>query len=267
MALPKAILKNNEDVVAFLKELGYERLEDDFESLYVHTLVHRRLDGVPIQLLALFKKTEVVEAFHRAWHEGAVQSFDEKTRWAVELFREGDEVRGLSVDVEQEVRRFYETFEKLVKKARTPGDKRLDRMVEEIPEKVAKELAKAILVPTESEHFKRNLVEWLKACGYVIEEPPPPIVEDRPFDLVASLRRGRSTERYLIRGFHGVVNAGHFHDLPEPASRGAKKSWLISSVEVTPSALKAAEKAKERRKGVRILFDAESPYSKLKSFS
>ena len=127
LALSKDMLKNNKDVVALLTKHGYERLEDDFETLYVHTLAYRRLEGVPVPLLALFKKTEVVGEFQRAWQEGEVQSFDEKTRWAVELFREGDDVRGLNVDLAEEVRHFYKTFAKLVKKARTPGDKRLDR--------------------------------------------------------------------------------------------------------------------------------------------
>lgn len=249
-ALSKAALKNSDEVVALLKTLGYERLSEDFETLYVHTLAYRRLDEdpVPLPLLALFKKLEVVEAFHRAWEEGEVKSFDKETRWAVEAFREGDEVRGLNVDVEQEVRKFYETFDKLVKKARTPGDKRLDRLVEEIPEKVAQKLSKLILVPSESEHFQRNLTEWLEACGYVIEEPPESTDKDGPFDLVASMRRGRrGTERYLIQGFHGVVTAGHFHDLPDPRTRGAKESWLISSVEVTRPARKAARKAGGKR--------------------
>lgn len=270
LALSKAILENNEDVVVLLKKLGYERLEDDFETLYVHTLAYRRLGGVPVPLLALFKKTEVVEAFHRAWQEGEVKSFDEKTRWAVELFREGDDVRGLNVDLAEEVRHFYKTFAKLVKKARTPGDKRLDRLVEEIHEKVVQKPSKLILVPSESEHFQRNLVEWLEACGYVIEEPPQPIVEDGPFDLVASLRRGRrgGMERYLIRGFHGVVTAGHFHDLPQPASRAAKESWLVSSVEVTRPARKAAEKAKDNRDAFTFddLIDDEVRFDKYEAY-
>ncbi len=58
-------------------------------------VVFRRLAGTPLPLLKLFKEESVVEAFHQAWQSGQVEPFGEKARWAVEVFREGDEVRGL----------------------------------------------------------------------------------------------------------------------------------------------------------------------------
>lgn len=39
-------LKSNDQVVAFLENLGYEDLQNSFQSIYLHALAMRRLDGV-----------------------------------------------------------------------------------------------------------------------------------------------------------------------------------------------------------------------------
>lgn len=67
-------IATQEHVVRLLKKFGYEKLEDSFESIYVHALVRRRLSGTPTPMLQLFKVHEVVAAFHRAWQEQGIAS-------------------------------------------------------------------------------------------------------------------------------------------------------------------------------------------------
>ena len=242
--LAKEKLQKSEHVVRFLKSLGYELLKDDFETLYVHAVVARRLAGTPLPLLTLFKEESVVEAFHVAWQSGRVEPFGEKARWAVEAFREGDEVRGLGCDVEQEVRTFYQTFHDLVTKARSPGDQQADRLLEAILHRLGQiTLPDVAVLPSQAERFRRDLAEWLGACGYILEEQPQPLQEDGTFDLVASYpRRGRrGFDRFLIRGLDGVGGAGHLHDLPAPKDRGVDASWLVASIDLSGPVRQAAD--------------------------
>ena len=45
VTLAKEPVLKNEHVVRLLKKFGYERLKDEFDTLYVNALVLRRLDG------------------------------------------------------------------------------------------------------------------------------------------------------------------------------------------------------------------------------
>lgn len=241
--LAKEKLQKSEHVVRFLKSLGYELLKDDFETLYVHAVVARRLANTPLPLLKLFKEESVVEAFHLAWQSGQVEPFGERARWAVEVFREGDEVRGLGCDVEQEVRAFYQTFHELVTKARSPGDQRADRLLEAILQRLGQiTLPDVAVLPSQAERFRRDLAEWIEACGYIMDQDPDPLQEDGTFDLVASYpRRGRrGFDRFLIRGLDGVGGAGHLHDLPAPKDRGVDASWLVASIDLSGPVRQAA---------------------------
>lgn len=247
LALSTARIAKSEHVVRFLRKFGYERLKGDFETLYVHALVMRRFAGTPPPLLKLFKEEAVVGAFQRAWKEGDREPFNKKARWAIQTFADGDEVRSLDVNVEEEVRKFFDTFDELVTKARSPGDQRADRLLQEIHETlVVKPTPTVRVIPTEAQRFQRDLGEWLEACGYVRDRDPE-WIDDDTFDLVVDLPRRRGKDRYLVRGFQGVADAGKLHDLPQPGDRRVDESWLVSPIDVAREARAKADEEKQDR--------------------
>jgi len=253
--LAKTTLGTNKHVIRFLKNLGYEHLEDKFDCLYVHALVQRWHDGMPEAMLTLFEHDFLVRAFHRAWVSGDVDALASYSEWAASVLQAGKEVQAQGINAEEEIRLFYKTFDEFVTKASSPAALRTDRRIVDMGAQVA-DIYKVLMgeetpgvVPTEAQRFRRDLPEWLEACGYVIEKEPSPLEDDYTFDMVVSLRRRREpgSDRYFVRGLAHVADAGNFHDLPNPQDAGAAESWLVASVEASEDARKAAQEGEDNR--------------------
>jgi hypothetical protein len=58
-------LERNHKVLKLLKALGLGALEDNFDSIYNHTLVEYAVDANPMELTLLFAAKDVEEAFQR----------------------------------------------------------------------------------------------------------------------------------------------------------------------------------------------------------
>jgi predicted NACHT family NTPase len=139
--IAKTKLERSEEVVSFLRRHGYENLDDDFEVLYVHTMVRRRQAEVPTAVLEIFRIPEVVEAFRKTWQAGEMLPFEDKIKWAIEAFASGDDVKGLDVDILKEGRKFYDTFTLLVSQARTPLQQENSRLLKDIHEATVNKLS------------------------------------------------------------------------------------------------------------------------------
>jgi hypothetical protein len=144
----------SEEVVLFLRRHGYENLKDEFDVLYVHTMVRRRQAEVPTAVLNIFRIPEVVEAFRKSWNAGEILAFEDKIKWAIEKFASGDDVKKLDIDILEEGGKFYNTFALLVSKVRTPHQQENRRFLKDIHEATVKKLS--------VEDEKNLLDEYLK---------------------------------------------------------------------------------------------------------
>jgi energy-coupling factor transporter ATP-binding protein EcfA2 len=134
-----------ESVVRFLAEVGYRKVEDDFRSLYVHTLVVRRSQGASLKALALFRNQAVVAAFGQAWRDGDPTPFEDCARALLAPLQQ--EGLASDVDVLVECRAFHFVFASMTKQAMGPGHQRLENLLTALAAQVA-ELARSVAGPT-----------------------------------------------------------------------------------------------------------------------
>ena len=135
------------DIVAFLEEHGFKRLEPKFETVYVYTVVALLKEGKPRSILELFRDKRVAEAFAEAWRVDKPIVFSEETVKALEALAVGDEIKQLGINVQQELKHFREVFSKTVSLARTPGEQEELIILGKILAEVAKPPATRMLSP------------------------------------------------------------------------------------------------------------------------
>jgi hypothetical protein len=115
----KEKVKNQEDVIALLKRFGYERPQNNFESLYAHSLVTLRSDHKE-QLAALLRHEEVVAAFRRYWTTHEFEPFSHQFSTQLEALKR-DYVMP-DFDVDAELKGFTDTFRDLVRYVAAPTE-------------------------------------------------------------------------------------------------------------------------------------------------
>ena len=114
-------------VAGVLAKLGYRKLENDFESIYVHTLVVRRSQGAALEALHMFKNKRVVKTFRDGWRDGDPAAFEENVRVHAAAFS-ADSVFA-DIDALTECRAFHAVFTNLAKEAISPGDQNMTNML------------------------------------------------------------------------------------------------------------------------------------------
>jgi hypothetical protein len=116
----KEKLKGKEEVVALLKRFGYERPENNFESIYVHSLVVLG-DKHKEQLAAVLRDEEVIAAFRHYWTTHEFAPFSRQFAARVEALKQRNYVMP-DFDVETELKGFTDSFRDLVGRVATPTE-------------------------------------------------------------------------------------------------------------------------------------------------
>ena len=194
-------LSSSEGAVRILKKMGISlKPEDKFDSLYVHSLILSRQEGVPSPVLEIFRQQEVVEAFAGAWTSGKIMPFEETVCWAVESLAPGDRVKELDVDMIHEGNAFYRRFMDLVVSVRTPSRQEENRKLDEIhacvvsaaslsdPETVLGEYLRSVLAENRRIDIKgiySRSGAGRKAAFFSIEELYTPLKTALPKEIVA----------------------------------------------------------------------------------
>lgn len=128
----KRKLIQNAQVIALLKKVGYERLEDDFECIYAHCLATFAAESKPRPLLDIFKEKSVISAFQESWRTGELSIFSEQLKRTVKIHSQGDQVKALGIDINSEIATFHTIFMEFVQKARSPGNQEIAVILSEV---------------------------------------------------------------------------------------------------------------------------------------
>lgn len=115
----KEKLRNKEEVIALLKRFGYERPENNFESLYAHSLVglsnkHKE------QLAAVLRDEEVIAAFRYYWTKHDFEPFS--CQFSTRLKALNRDYVMPDLDTEAELKGFTESFRDLVRRVAAPTE-------------------------------------------------------------------------------------------------------------------------------------------------
>lgn len=131
-------LRGNEAIIRALRTLGLPTRPpvDDFESLYVYTLVHYGVNKAP-QLLELFRDPRLIAAFRGAHAGGELSGAVAAATAAVSAMAFGDDLSKLTPDLRAEIGEFATQFEGFVDSGRSPYDARLEGEVRDIRALVA----------------------------------------------------------------------------------------------------------------------------------
>jgi tetratricopeptide (TPR) repeat protein len=129
----KEKLKNKEEVIALLKRFGYERPENNFESLYAHSLValsNQHKD----QLAAVLRDEEVIAAFRHYWTTHEFEPFSLQFSTRVEALKRDYGMPDL--DRESELKGFTDVFRDLVRRVATPIEQEQTALLYDVREGV-----------------------------------------------------------------------------------------------------------------------------------
>jgi len=110
--LIKQKLGSSEKLVSFLIKEGFDKPKDDFNVLYIHTLVTCKLNGAADPVLNIFRDKDVISAFEKAFQENDLQIYKNRLIKTVEQSKYGDEVKLSKADIKEEGEKFFNTFEK-----------------------------------------------------------------------------------------------------------------------------------------------------------
>lgn len=125
-------LKDSEQLNRFLAKHGLVHPENNFRSLYLHSLVRCNKNGMDPAMLELLGDPDVVMAFADFWKSGSEESFEKNIRQAIEMLKPGDEIKARRIDVTSEIHRFYQVFAELVNDLRPPTELEINRKIDEI---------------------------------------------------------------------------------------------------------------------------------------
>jgi tetratricopeptide (TPR) repeat protein len=130
----KKKLKNKEEVIELLKRFGYERPENNFESLYAHSLaaLSTKHKG---QLAALLRDEKVIAAFRHYWTTHEFEPFTRQFSSRLEEALKRDYVMP-GFDVEAELKGFAESFRDLVRRIAAPIDQEQTALLYDVREGV-----------------------------------------------------------------------------------------------------------------------------------
>jgi hypothetical protein len=240
--LVKMEVLKRDDFIAFLRKHRLDvATESNFEGTYVEALAMRRLAGLPAPVLSLFRKDEISDAFQEAWRTGVLDQLNKEARRAVEMFREGDEMRSLGIDVVAEVQHVFEVFGQLVSRRLSPGDQLIARKLEELSQGSSRiSLPPSSVSLTSAERFCRDIKDWFAACGATPVTQEEWVEKDHSFDIMLSVGNdllGRRTVH--LRGVDGDVRSGDLRELLK-TRRDAEATWLIARTSVSPGARQLA---------------------------
>ncbi|KYK38138.1 MAG: hypothetical protein AYK18_07845 [Theionarchaea archaeon DG-70] len=118
----KEKLVQNTQVIALLEKVGYEKLEDNFECIYAHSLVTFAAEGKPQSLLNIFKKENVIDAFRESWRTGEIPNFSNQF----------EPTKAIDTNISSEIVEFHTIFSNLVQKARSPGSQGIFTVLSEV---------------------------------------------------------------------------------------------------------------------------------------
>jgi NACHT conflict system protein len=116
----KEKLKKKEEVVALLKRFGYERPENNFESIYVHSLVALG-DKHKEQLAAVLRDEEVIASFRHYWTTHEFAPFSRQFVTRVEALKQSNYIVP-NFDVEPELKGFTVLFRDFVWRVAAPSE-------------------------------------------------------------------------------------------------------------------------------------------------
>ena len=125
-------LVSREEVVAALREMGFDVLSDHFDSVYAHSLVVFAAEGKSETVMELFRDDEVIEAFRESWADREWKHLERKLRLAAERKYVDAELRARQIDIRAEADSFRELFGQFVSKARTPGQQDIAAILNEL---------------------------------------------------------------------------------------------------------------------------------------
>jgi hypothetical protein len=128
----KEKLKGKEEVVALLKRFGYERPENNFESIYVHCLVALG-DKHKEQLAAVLRDEGVIAAFRNYWTTQEFAPFSRQFAARVEALKQCNYVMP-DFDIQAELKGFTDSFRDLVWRVATPTEQEQTALLNDLRE-------------------------------------------------------------------------------------------------------------------------------------
>ena len=131
-------LQRTEVVVRVLRDLGLdpEHPPADFSGVYAYALVEYGADDKPRELLDLFRRQEISNAFRTAYDRDDFSILEKEASRFLDWNRLGDDLQALSIDARREFIVFRTCFEAIVNRSRLPKETATHYKIEMIHETV-----------------------------------------------------------------------------------------------------------------------------------
>jgi hypothetical protein len=125
-------LMRDEEVIRLLRKVGYEQLENNFESIYVHGIVILRAEGKD-QVCAILRHDEVISAFHEYWKTLKFEPLVACFRSRVDALRRAGYII-TEFDADAELKAFAALFRDLARRAGTASEQEQTALLSELRE-------------------------------------------------------------------------------------------------------------------------------------
>lgn len=181
----------NDRMIQLLKPFGFNKLENNFKSVYAHTIADLAAINTHKSVLSLFKINSVQEAFEKDWidNNDSYANINEN----IEIYAVGDDIKELGLNPKDISEQFTKTFEFWVKKA-DPGHAKIINKQDEILQAV-KQVA---------DRFDETRPAAAPEAPIHIPRPPAPFIAHN-YTLQENFT-GRVSERSMLNGWFADGN-------------------------------------------------------------
>jgi hypothetical protein len=249
-----------------LKRSGYERPENNFESLYAHSLVALS-DKHKEQLAAVLRDEEVIAAFRHYWTTHDFEPFSRQFSTRLEALKRDYAMPDLYV--EAELKGFTESFRDVVWRVATPTEQEQTALLYGLREDL-KRLANREPAPSDA----------MPASNIPIRVPHHFLGRDDALDAVAAAL-ARYEGRVAITALHGLRGVGkrtlaaayterHRHDYratwwiraqtdstmrADLVGLGARLKWVAADEKEEPALAAVMERLGQEGDGILLIYD------------
>ncbi len=237
-------LSRTDKVLNVLKEVGRnsKRPEEDFESIYAHTLVEFGVEKERV-MLEFFRNDKIINAFRSSFDKNDNFIFYQDAERFIEETKVGDDLREKNFNLKLEFTAFTAIFYAMVYLSRSPSTVITHQKLDEILELINKGSINDI----RAENLKMiqgslgvQLKEWFSTLGYSFGEYER--MDDRFCEMIIKIPARRGFDTIFVKGIEKKTEIGDIDEVIRAFEyHKTDEGWLVASNMTTKGALDKAK--------------------------
>ncbi len=237
-------LSRRDKVLSILAAANFkpERPEDDFESIYAHTLVEFGIEK-DLLLLEFFRNDNIVNAFRSSFEKKDNSIFNQGAERFIEETKVGDGICAKKIDIHLEFEGFKAIFYEMANLASRPSDRithhKLDELLELIKNGSINEIRAENLKMIQG-GLAVQLKDWFGTLGYSFGGHE--IMGEWFCEMIIKIPARRGFDVIFVKGVEGKAEIGDIEDVIKAVkSHKVDEGWLVSSNMKTKGAVDVAK--------------------------